>query len=189
MPTNIEVKARLLDRARAETGAQQVSGFGPETIEQEDVFFPCENGRLKLRIFGKAHGELIFYERTNAAEVRSSQYVIARTEDPQNLLDILQKCHGVLGVVRKTRLLYTVGQTRIHIDRVEGLGDFLELEVVMRPGQSEEEGKRIAENLLSVLGIKKQHLLAEAYVDLLAKKHDSDEEAAAVRGFCARGLK
>ena len=67
MPTNIEVKARLLDRARAETGAQQVSGFGPETIEQEDVFFPCENGRLKLRIFGKAHGELIFYERTNAS--------------------------------------------------------------------------------------------------------------------------
>ena len=69
-----------------------------------------------------------------------------------------------------------VGQTRVHLDRVEDLGDFLELEVVMRPGQNEGEGKRIAGELLAELGIEKQHLLAEAYVDLLAKKKHSEGE-------------
>jgi predicted adenylyl cyclase CyaB len=77
---------------------------------------------------------------------------------------------GTAGVVRKTRLLYMVGQTRVHIDRVDGLGDFLELEVVMRPEQSEQEGKLIAEGLLSELGIEKSELLAQAYVDMLKAK-------------------
>jgi adenylate cyclase class IV len=47
-------------------------------------------------------------------------------------------------VVRKTRTLYLVGQTRIHIDQGEGLGDFLELEVVVQPGQTGAEAKAIA---------------------------------------------
>jgi len=186
MPTNVEIKARLLDRSRAEVGAQRLSDSGPETIEQEDVFFHCQDARLKLRLLGPAHGELIRYERTNAAEVRSSRYVIARTEDPQNLLEILRQCLGVAGVVRKTRLLYMVGQTRVHIDRVEGLGDFLELEVAMQPGQGEEEGKQIAEGLLTELGIEKQHLLADSYMDLLAKNRGSDDKQRLARQVSAR---
>jgi len=176
MPTNVEIKARLLDWARAEGRAVELSGSEPEIIEQEDVFFRCEGARLKLRILSPKRGELIRYERTDAAEVRSSCYVVARTEDPQSLLEILKQCLGVVGIVRKTRRLYMVGQTRVHLDRVEDLGDFLELEVVMRPGQNEGEGKRIAGELLAELGIEKQHLLAEAYVDLLAKKKHSEGE-------------
>jgi adenylate cyclase class IV len=66
--------------------------------------------------------------------------------------------------------LYLIGQTRVHLDQVEELGDFLELEVVLRPGQNEAEGKNIASKLLSDFGIEQQHLIAEAYVDLLAKQ-------------------
>ena len=74
---------------------------------------------------------------------------------------------GCIGEVKKTRILYLIGQTRVHIDRVDGLGDFLELEVVLRPDQSEDQGKQIAEELLTELGIGKNQLIAEAYVDLL----------------------
>jgi predicted adenylyl cyclase CyaB len=58
----------------------------------------------------------------------------------------------------------------VHIDRVDGLGDFLELEVVLRPDQSEDQGKQIAEELLTELGIEKNQLIAEAYVDLLGRQ-------------------
>ena len=171
MPTNVEIKAVLRDRATVIAWAEQRSTVGPETLRQEDVFFPCESARLKMRVLAPKRGELIRYERTDTPEVRCSHYTIARTEDPDTLIEILTKTLGTIGVVRKTRLLYRIGQTRVHIDQVEGLGDFLELEVVMRPGQSEEEGQRIASALLFELGVRKEDLLELAYIDMLAHKH------------------
>ena len=73
-------------------------------------------------------------------------------------------------MVKKVRTLYLVGQTRIHIDRVQRLGDFLELEVMLRADQNEIEGKRIAAALLSEFGIEHQQLVGEAYFDLLARQ-------------------
>lgn len=86
------------------------------------------------------------------------------------MLDILTKTLGVVGTIKKTRTLYLTGQTRIHIDAVEGLGDFLELEVMLREGQTEEEGKRIANQLLAEFGVDARDKIAVAYVDLLAAK-------------------
>jgi len=167
MPSNVEIKTKLRDWAAAEAWAKRRADCGPEVLQQEDVFFACEGARLKLRILGPARGELIRYQRTNSAEVRLSQYQLARTDTPEVLREILAKTLGVVGVVKKTRLLFLVGQTRVHLDRVERLGEFLELEVVLGPEQTEEEGKRIAEGLLAELGTGKADLLAEAYVDLL----------------------
>lgn len=170
MPANIEIKATLQDRATALAAAARLADSGPEAIQQEDVFFRCESARLKLRIFDAEHGELIRYERENDAEAKCSRYSIARTSDPHILLDILTRTLGQLGTVKKVRTLYFVGQTRIHVDQVEGLGDFLELEVILRDGQSEDEGKRIAAELLGKLGITQEALVAEAYIDLLARQ-------------------
>jgi predicted adenylyl cyclase CyaB len=85
-------------------------------------------------------------------------------------LDIMNATLGRTGIVKKTRTLYLAGQTRVHLDRVEGLGDFLELEVVLRQGQSDDEGKSIAAALLSEFGIEQRQMVAEAYVDLLARQ-------------------
>lgn len=170
MPSNVEIKAMLRDRPAALAAAARLSEQGPETFQQEDVFFVTDRARLKLRILAPDRGELIRYERTNVAEVRRSQYSIARTGDPQALLEILSATLERAGTVRKTRTLYMVGQTRIHVDQVEGLGDFLELEVVLRPGQSEAEGKSIAAALLCEFGLADEQLIAEAYVDLLSAK-------------------
>jgi len=170
MPTNVEIKASLTDRERALNTAARLSDSGREIIHQQDIFFRCQGARLKLRIFAVDRGELIRYQRDDVAEVRCSQYSIARTSDPSVLVDILTKTLGQLGTVRKTRTLYRVGQTRIHIDQVEGLGDFLELEVVLRIGQTEMEGKGIAEALLREFGIEQKQLIGTAYIDLLARQ-------------------
>ena len=69
----------------------------------------------------------------------------------------------------KTRYLYLVGQTRIHLDDVEGLGQFMELEVVLEEGQSDADGQRIAEVLMSALGVESEDLIDGAYMDLLEK--------------------
>jgi|SRR5215471_6364167 len=168
MPANIEIKAALKDRAAAITVAEHLGAIGPETFAQEDVFFKTGRGRLKLRIFAPDRGELIRYERPDTAEARCSRYTIAGTSDPYKLLDILSETLERDSTVRKIRTLYLVGQTRIHFDQVEGLGDFMELEVVLREGQAEEDGKRIATALLEKFGIENDQLIAEAYVDLLA---------------------
>jgi predicted adenylyl cyclase CyaB len=170
VPENVEIKAVLPDPARAEQIATRLSGGNGEVIQQVDIFFPSEHARLKLRMLGPNSGELIRYERPDLAAARSSRYVIARTPDPQNLLEILTATLGTSGTVTKTRRLFLVGQTRVHIDEVEGLGNFLELEVVLRDGQTESEGRRIAEQLLSEFGIRPEQLVAKAYIDLLRTK-------------------
>jgi predicted adenylyl cyclase CyaB len=76
---------------------------------------------------------------------------------------------GVRGVVRKTRYLFMIGQTRVHLDEVENLGTFAELEVVLRPGQSDAEGREIAESLLPHLGIQQEDLIEGAYIDWMEK--------------------
>jgi adenylate cyclase len=169
MPSNVEIKAILRDRKSVEGAAVQLSDIGPELIHQQDYFFNCDGARLKLRIFAPDRGELIRYERSNVAETRSSHYLIARTPDPVVLLEILTQTLGRVGVVKKLRTLYVIGQTRVHLDQVSELGDFLELEVVLRPEQSEADGKTIADSLLSTFKIHEKDLLAEAYVDLLPR--------------------
>jgi hypothetical protein len=77
-----------------------------------------------------------------------------------------------------TRLLYLVGQTRVHLDSVVGLGDFLELEVVLRPDQSPAEGQIIAAGLMRRLGIHDSDLIATAYADMLsASGRDAEAES------------
>jgi adenylate cyclase class IV len=62
--------------------------------------------------------------------------------------------------------VFLVGSTRIHLDRVQGLGDFLEIEVVLAEGQSHAEGHEVAESLMRALGVEPERLVAEAYIDL-----------------------
>ena len=89
------------------------------------------------------------------------------TAQPAALREALARAQGVRGRVRKQRWLLLTGQTRIHLDRVEGLGDFLELEVVLRDGQSAADGEAIADVLLARLGVAASQRLAGAYLDLL----------------------
>jgi predicted adenylyl cyclase CyaB len=113
---------------------------------------------------------LIWYDRPNTAGSKRSDYRLAAVADPATLRDVLERAYGVTQVVEKMRTLCLVGQTRIHLDEVDGLGSFVELEVVLQDGQPESEGHRIAAELMARLGIAPSDLLTSAYVDMLLRE-------------------
>jgi predicted adenylyl cyclase CyaB len=167
MPSNIEIKARVHDLAAFDARARALSDSPLQLIPQVDTFFIMPRGRLKLREFDSGMAQLIYYERPDEDGPKRSDYTIFETRDPETLKLLLSRALGVRGRVEKLRHLYLIGQTRIHLDEVKGLGCFMELEVVLQPGQSEQEGSEIAERLLLELGIDQQDLLESAYMDLL----------------------
>lgn len=167
MPVNVEIKARIKDVEQVRRTAEALSDTPCQVLDQEDTFFGSKAGRLKLRQRPDSYGELIFYERPDSAEPKPSEYVIYRSSNPELLKEMLSAAVGTIGVVKKRRLLYLVGQTRVHLDTVEGLGSFLELEVVLRPGQTVDEGRRIANALVDQLNIQQEQLVTHAYMDLL----------------------
>jgi adenylate cyclase class IV len=168
---NVEVKARLPGGIDALLPTARALADGPEQlIEQDDTFYavPAGRGRLKLRRFADGTAELIHYRRADGTEARASDYVRAPVPDAAALHEALARALGVGHRVRKQRFLLLRGATRIHLDRVEGLGDFIELEVVLREGQSDAEGAAIAEALMADLGLQHAPRVAGAYADLLA---------------------
>jgi predicted adenylyl cyclase CyaB len=167
MPTNIEWKARIRDAGEQRRLVERLADAPAELLQQVDVFFRVAHGRLKLRQSIPGRAELISYERLDQTTAKRSTYSRYFTNQPEELHQLLAQSLGVLGVVRKTRRLYHVGQTRIHWDEVEGLGEFLEVEVVLRAVQSDEEGICIAAELRQQLGVHEDDLIAGAYLDLL----------------------
>ena len=154
MPRNVEIKARARDFANQVLLAEGLENRGVEHLVQEDTFFNVPSGRLKLRVFEDGSGELIQYERVDS------------TDDPGTLKETLTNALGVRGVVRKKRTVYLAGKTRIHMDQVEGLGSFIELEVVLHPDENPADGAVVADALMSKLRIEKSDLVETAYIDL-----------------------
>ena len=169
MARNIEIKARLPDLENMLTRVREVADRGPQELVQDDTFFTCPEGRLKLRRFAPEDGQLIFYRRADESGPKESFYVLSPTASPDSLREALTLAYGTIGRVRKHRTVYWAGRTRIHLDRVEALGSFLELEVVLEDGESPETGQREAEQLMAELGIRSDWLLQGAYLDLLLK--------------------
>jgi len=167
MPRNIEIKARIDTVEALLLQARALADGEAELIEQDDTFFHVAHGRLKLRQFADGSAELIHYHRGDGNEARPSDYVRVPVQDAAALREALARGCGVLGRLRKRRLLLRLGQTRLHLDRVEGLGDFVELEVVLREGQSDDEGRAIAEGWMQRLGLQHAPRLGAAYMDLL----------------------
>jgi predicted adenylyl cyclase CyaB len=167
MPSNIEIKAHVHDFNEVRRRAEQLSQRPVEIISQEDTFFNTPQGRLKLRVLAQDRGQLIYYTRPDQEGPKRSDYHIFLTSAPEHLKRVLELAYGIRGIVKKTRHLYLVDQTRVHLDDVDGLGQFIELEVVLQEGQSDGEGQATAEGLMSALGIERSDLLEGAYMDLL----------------------
>jgi predicted adenylyl cyclase CyaB len=169
MPRNVEIKARVADIKVLAARAAALADDGPTEIAQDDTFFACGTGRLKLRQFADGRGELILYRRADEQGPKESFYLISRTDHADALREVLSHAYGQAGRVVKHRTLYLVGPTRIHLDRVAGLGDFLELEVVLEDGETVEAGMRTSHAVMEQLGITPAQLIEGAYVDLLAR--------------------
>ena len=107
--------------------------------------------------------------RADSGQAKASDCVRVPVPDAAALRDPLARSCGVQGRIRKRRLLLRAGATRIHLDRVDGLGDFMELEVVLIDGQADAEGAAVAETMMQALGLADAERVAGAYLDLLPK--------------------
>lgn len=167
---NLELKAKDRDPERtlgicAELGADDIG-----TLLQRDVYFAASRGRLKLRRQEGAAAQLIAYERPDTAEQRQSRYRIVEVGQAAELEEALAGALGTIAVVKKSRRLFLFEGVRIHLDSVEGLGNFIEFEGVT---ETEDEDPQRFETLLSDLrrsfGLDDADLVGESYCDLVAK--------------------
>lgn len=162
---NIEVKLRAGDHRELRRRALAMGASDAGVLEQVDHFYVTPAGlRLKLRIVAGA-GELIAYRRGDAAAVRGSDYQIVRSEDPDTLHALLCHAPGHRLTVRKRRHLLLWRSTRIHLDDVERLGGFVELETVVT-GDDAAAGAELAE-VRTALGLDTAEIEPLAYADLL----------------------
>lgn len=167
---NVEWKARVADsvslrRRLADLGLTQV-----DTLIQLDTFFDVPNGRLKLREVQSSRGstaEWIYYHRANQAAARVSNYWRAEVANAADTIALFERVVPKIGSVRKQRRLYLHETTRLHLDHVEKLGDYLEIEVVLKDGIDQSEGERRAKAWQHDLGIAPEDIIPLAYIDLL----------------------
>lgn len=174
MPANMEIKVRIHNFKAMQRRIEALSDSPAEFLWQEDYYFFVAEGRLKLRIEDPNRGDLIAYSRPNESGPKHSTYWITTTTDPEGLKAVLSVACGVRGVVRKMRYLFRVGQTRIHLDNVKMLGEFLELEVAMGPGQEQDDGRRVAADLLAKLRVDESDLCTGSYIDMLEEARFKD---------------
>jgi homotetrameric cytidine deaminase len=173
---NVELKARDRDPARSLERALALGAEDHGELRQRDTYFATSRGRLKLREQEPGGAELIAYERDDAAEARESRYRLAPVADGAALREALDEALGRTVVVAKRRRLLLWEGVRIHLDEVEGLGSFVELESVAEPGSDlGAEGERVA-TLRAELGIADRDLVATGYADLLAAAGDAGAE-------------
>uniref|UniRef100_A0A1B6DSD7 CYTH domain-containing protein n=1 Tax=Clastoptera arizonana TaxID=38151 RepID=A0A1B6DSD7_9HEMI len=125
---NIEIKAKVLNPEHFINKVNIISNSEGKEFSQVDVFFNVANGRLKLRK-EKDDYCLIFYDRPDTDGPKLSKFNKCYVSDGEGLQTTLIAALGIKGVVKKLRRLFLIGQTRVHLDNVDGLGNFMELEV------------------------------------------------------------
>jgi predicted adenylyl cyclase CyaB len=167
MNRNVEIKARARDWEAQLKAAKALSGSST-MLSQKDVYFQSPLGRLKLRRQGNGEASLIYYERPDSGGPKTSFYEIAPIGDGDAIHRILGLALGESVTISKKRQLFLIGQTRVHFDMVEGLGLFIELEVVLKTSQDEAEGRRIAQDIMAKLAIERDDLIEGSYSDLPA---------------------
>ncbi len=116
MSRNVEIKAWIENIEDLERKVVEIADDGPTEIMQDDTFFKCSNGRLKLRTFSEAKGELIFYKRADESGPKECFYLKSVTPEPSTLRESLNLAYGAAGRVQKQRMLYFKGRTRIHMN-------------------------------------------------------------------------
>jgi predicted adenylyl cyclase CyaB len=164
---NIEIKAKYPNLKRAEEIAVRLGAQFQWRRKQLDTYFKVPNGRLKLREVEGESTELIGYFRPDIDESKKSRYEIVFLEHGEELRRILCASLGVVAVVSKTRTLYLHANVRIHLDEVDGLGNFVEFEGVLEEGEDEGKTRKLMEDMQEQFEITQIDLVATSYGDLL----------------------
>lgn len=165
---NFEFKARLDNHSRIRKILKRLRARFVGTDHQVDTYFRIPRGRLKARE-GTIENALIFYRRTNRARARQSRIELMPLRPGNHLRDVLASAFGVLAVVDKQREIYFVGNVKIHLDKVQGLGRFVEVEAISRGGNLKKIRAQ-AREFQKWFGIRPSQIVAFSYSDLVLRK-------------------
>jgi predicted adenylyl cyclase CyaB len=175
MKSNIELKARIDDRDAAIEIARRLGAVEVGEERQEDTYFSLGRYRLKLRESSTGENSLIGYSRADGPEARKSQYRLTKVTDPAGTRTIMAKQWGVKVVVKKWRHLFIWEQrVRIHLDKVDSLGDFLEFEAMLSPddGYDESAAHLDIARLRHDFGIEDRDLISTSYSTLIKQANE-----------------
>jgi adenylate cyclase class 2 len=165
---NIELKTRCRDLAAALAVVRALSPIVDTGIQHQiDTYFHVPHGRLKLREIVGVRSELIWYDRSNEATTRKSDYRLTPISHPDELKASLNAALGTRGEVRKHRHVLLWHNVRIHLDEVESLGAFVEFEAVISAGEDEQTGHDRLRHLCEILKISPEDYLDTSYADLM----------------------
>ena len=164
---NLELKAKARDLAPLRRALRAIGATRSPLLAQVDTYFRVPNGRLKVRQRkGARPAELIVYLRPDAKKARTSEFQKLGVEDAPGLLRLLRDMFGVDVRVRKRRDLWMYGTARVHLDRVDDLGTFVEIEVPFEGSAA--RARQTMARLVRALGIARADVLDRSYSDLLA---------------------
>lgn len=170
MPANLELKAKVAESSTLRQIAEDIGATYIATMHQEDTYFYTTKGRLKLRVINDDKAELIFYDRDEKTNYRLSEYQIYPVAEKELMKKILQQAYGIRSVIKKQGQLFIYKNCRIHLDKVDGLGHFLEFEVMLDKSdnnhiQNEDTMKFLADKFSSQF----LRIIQVSYSDLLEK--------------------
>jgi predicted adenylyl cyclase CyaB len=166
---NVEIKASCNDPGSIRGWLLSHGAEFKGTDEQTDTYFNVFNGRLKLRE-GVIENNLIFYERPDEAGPKHSHFQLVRIDDPTRLKEVLTRSNGIKAIVRKKREIYYIRNVKFHLDHVEGLGSFVEIEAGnMLADFSPPKLNEQCNYYLNQFGIAPEDLVSESYSDMVLK--------------------
>jgi predicted adenylyl cyclase CyaB len=165
MPQNLELKARILSMSDAVQAARNLNIHLKGILHQRDVYYNVPHGRLKLRIINAVKGEMIYYNRPDKEGRRYSDYFIIPVSNPKTANEFFKAALGQKVVVDKRRQLFLYKNGRIHLDIVQGLGSFIEFEVLVKYGKT--QARILMEFLSRHFKIKRSSTIAVSYSDLV----------------------
>jgi len=163
---NIEFKAIDPDPARSASACLALGAADEGFLRQTDTYFEVHHGHLKLREEDE-RAWLIYYERCPEAIARESRYFLLDVSDPVVMKDALAAALGVRIAVKKVRRLFLVRNVRIHLDRVVGLGDFIEIEAVAQSDSDLTDEHSFVRELQEALGIASSQIVEWGYAERL----------------------
>jgi predicted adenylyl cyclase CyaB len=166
---NVEIKARCENTQAIEQVLKEHQAKYIGEDHQVDTYFGVREGRLKLRS-GNIENALIYYRRPDQTGPKKSDISLYQAQDLTQLLGVLQEALPVKVVVDKRRRIYFIDNVKFHIDQVEGLGSFVEIEAIdYEDNLGETKLQKQVDHYLQVLDIQPGDLLEYSYSDLLSR--------------------
>lgn len=174
MPINVEIKARCAKPDQVRLALLGLNADYKGLDHQVDTYFKVESGRLKLRE-GNIENNLIYYKRSDTSEPKRSDVDLYPVKDGAALKQLLTHALGVKVVVDKRREIYFIDNVKFHIDRIEGLGSFVEIEAIDEKDiRTEQALLEQCEDYMEELDIRRENLVDRSYSDLVFERFDDE---------------